>query len=158
MHDGSWRADLPREGEGGQQTGKVRPALERLAADSDCNRDTCSALQTSKCAAYRQVRFYFLILCVCSSAGFLECLLITNPEEVWPYMVQGLCCKDLPCTPVAATCCCPRAPQLRLPIADGLSIVLLGPSGGSTVLCGWPSPSGQGVCIRATQSGAYYTS
>lgn len=49
MHSGSWRADLHREGEDGQRTDKVRPALERLAADSDCNRDTCSAFLASEC-------------------------------------------------------------------------------------------------------------
>ena len=44
MHGGSWRADVHREGEDGQRTDKVRPALERLAAGPECNRDACSAL------------------------------------------------------------------------------------------------------------------
>lgn len=44
MHGGSWRADVHREGEDGQRTDKVGPALERPAAGPDCNRDTCSAL------------------------------------------------------------------------------------------------------------------
>ena len=78
MHGGSWRADLHREGEDGQRTDKVRPALERLAADPDCNRDTCSAFLASECGgiAGPQTGQVLLFDSVCGSTGFLECLLL----------------------------------------------------------------------------------
>ena len=80
MHSGSWRADLHREGEDGQRTDKVRPALERLAAGPDCNRDACSALwplSAEELRGHRQVRLCPLALCVAAQGFSTVCLLRT---------------------------------------------------------------------------------
>ena len=52
---------------------------------------------------------------MCGSTGFLDCLLITNLEDVWLYVVQGLCCEDLPCTPVASNMLLPTGTSAAAP-------------------------------------------
>ena len=42
-------------------------------------------------------------------------LAITNLEDVWLHMVQGLCCEDLPCTPVASNMLLPTGTSAAAP-------------------------------------------
>ena len=90
MRGGSWRADLHREGKDGQRTGKARPALERLAADPDCNRDTCSALWPLSAGSCRPTDRSGS---VCGSTGFLECLLLRTPVRLGCIWYRGCTVK-----------------------------------------------------------------
>lgn len=126
MRGGSWRADLPGEGEGGQRTGKARPALEGLAAGPTAAETPAVPFWPLSAEDLRPTQAGLCLLALCVAAqGFSNACLLRTPGRFGCTWRRG-CAAKTPCTPVAATCRCPQAPPLRLPVADGLLAVLLG--------------------------------